>query len=82
VDAKNGEKRSSGLHESESPQSLPEAVGLLAAAIHEQNATLKQVVLQLLDQNAQLIEALTNDDVEGDEELQAFDISGQPIKVS
>jgi hypothetical protein len=84
VDVKNDAKNSSVSQEQrviESLLSLAARLSDLTLAMHQQNETMKTVVLQVLNQNAQLIEAL-GEPAEDDEESGSFDMSGNPIKIS
>jgi hypothetical protein len=83
VDARNDE---SGLQDggdgppSASALSLPEAVAELAAAIRAQNEISQQVLAALVEQNAALMEAMTEQDDEP--ERPRFDMAGNAIKVT
>lgn len=83
MDARNDESASPSGREtppSVPPSYLAEALFTLAAAIREQNEIHTRTMMVLLEQNAALIEALTEP---GDEEEQAkFDMAGNRIRVS
>lgn len=64
--------------ETESALPLADAIAMLAGAIQDQNDLLRTLVLQLVEQNGKLIEALAGDGTDG-EETQQFDMSGKPI---
>lgn len=81
ADAKSDARSSNDLPaapDSASEPSLAAAVWQLAQATMQLNESLSQTVTALLEQNAQLIEALTG----GEEEQPQTDMSGNQIRIS